>query len=99
MMTLIILGSLIGAVFGLRFKVYILIPAVGFALAIAAVEGVARGHGVGQVAITMAIAATSLQVGYIGGSVLGSVLGIAKSTRRATLSTPNSSPTSQPPRD
>jgi hypothetical protein len=74
MMVFIIFGTLIGAVLGLRFKVFILIPTVCFALAIAAADGYARGHTLRWIALTMITAATSLQVGYIGGSILRSVV-------------------------
>jgi hypothetical protein len=76
-MVFIIFGSLIGAVLGLRFKVFILIPTGCFALAIAAVDGLARGHALRWIAITMITAATSLQIGYLGGCVLRSLVAVA----------------------
>src|ERR1700730_12259213 len=72
MIILAAIGLLVGAALGLRFSVFILIPAICLALIIAAIDGIARGHEVWWIASTMVIAATSIQVGYIGGIVVRS---------------------------
>jgi hypothetical protein len=70
---LILIGVFVGAMLGLRFKVFVLVPVICVALAIVAVGDVARGDDLWQLAISMIVIATSLQVGYFGGSVaLGS---------------------------
>ena len=40
MSTLILLATLLGAVLGMRFKVFILIPAIGFALIVILADGI-----------------------------------------------------------
>jgi hypothetical protein len=81
MIILAAIGLLVGAALGLRFSVFILIPAICFALIIAAVDGIARGHEVWWIASTMVIAATSIQVGYIGGIVVRSASEVMTATR------------------
>jgi hypothetical protein len=63
------IGALIGAVLGLRFKVFILIPAIILAaIGVAAVE-LARGDQAGSVPLTIILAATALQVSYLVGII------------------------------
>ena len=63
------IGALIGAVLGLRFKVFILIPAIIVAaIGVAAIE-LARGDHAGSVPLTIILTATALQVGYLVGFI------------------------------
>jgi hypothetical protein len=63
------IGALIGAVLGLRFNVFILIPTIILAaIGVAAVE-LARGDQAGSVALTIILAATALQVSYLVGII------------------------------
>jgi hypothetical protein len=64
---------LVGAVLGLRFKVLILVPAIGFSMVVATANGIVRGEGVWWLASVAVVAATATQLGYIAGSV-GQVL-------------------------
>jgi len=75
---------------GLRFKVLILVPVTGFAWAIVAVDGIARGDSVWQLAIAMVVVATSVQLGYLGGGVLRFVIGTARATSHGRDSMPTS---------
>ena len=68
MLILTMISFLIGLVLGLRFKVFILVPAIGLALAMVAVNG--AGDGTWQLVGTMVVVASSLQLGYVGGSIL-----------------------------
>jgi len=68
MLILTMISFLIGVVLGLRFKVFILVPAIGLALAMVAVNG--AGDGTWQLAGTMVLVATFLQLGYLGGVIL-----------------------------
>jgi len=68
MLILTMISFLIGLVLGLRFKVFILVPAVGLALAMVAVNG--AGDGTWQLVGTMVVVASSLQLGYVGWSIL-----------------------------
>jgi hypothetical protein len=71
-MTLILIGGIIlGAVLGVRYKVFVLVPIMCVALAIVAFDAVAHGDGFGRIALMMFSVATSLQFGYILGSIVG----------------------------
>jgi hypothetical protein len=72
-MTLAIIGFLIGAALGTRFKVFIVIPAIGLALLGTAGIGIAHGDPIGSVALTMLLIAATLQLGYLAGVVLRAV--------------------------
>jgi hypothetical protein len=68
MLILAIIALLIGFVLGLRFRVYVLIPAIGSAWAVVAVAG--NVDGVGQLVGAMVFVATFFQLGYLGGVIL-----------------------------
>jgi hypothetical protein len=68
-MTLMIIGFLIGAALAMRFNVFILFPAIGLALLGTAAVGLAGGDRIGSVVLTMVLIGTTLQVGYVAGSV------------------------------
>jgi len=68
MLTLTIVTILVGAVLGLRYKVFTLLPAVMFVLVFVIGAGVARGAGIWRIALDMMVATTALQLGYAGGS-------------------------------
>jgi len=76
-MIIILMGILAGALLGLRFQVFVLIPVSCGALAIVVVDGIARGDGFLQLALAIAMTAIALQVGY----VLGSVVGLLEAAR------------------
>jgi hypothetical protein len=83
-MILILMGVLVGAVLGLRFKVFGLVPVLFGGLAIVVVDGIASGDGVLQLALAIAMTAVALQMGY----VLGIVMAAARAPGR--VSTPTS---------
>jgi hypothetical protein len=68
MLILTIIIFLVGLVLGLRFKVLILVPTIGLTLAMVAVNG--NVDGVWWLVGKMVVAATLLQLGYVGGSIL-----------------------------
>ena len=68
MLTLAIVAILGGAVLGLRYRVFILLPAVMLVLVVVIGVGVARGAGSGRIALDILVALTALQLGYAGGS-------------------------------
>jgi hypothetical protein len=78
MLILAIISFLIGVALGLRFKVLILVPAIGLALAMVAVHGIVVEDGVWRLVGTMVVVATFIQLGYLGGSVLHSVIGASR---------------------
>lgn len=66
MIILTLLSLLTGMVLGLRFKVLILVPAIGCALFIALIVGVARAEVLWPAAMAAAGVA-SVQIGYLAG--------------------------------
>ena len=81
MSLLIVLVFLIGAVLGMRFKVFILVPAIGSTLAAIVAGGVAYGTNVPVILATAVLAATSLQIGYLGGLATRHSMAVARSGR------------------
>jgi hypothetical protein len=71
MLNLSTISTLLGAAFGLRFGVLILVPVMALELGIVAVNGIAIGEGAWQLLIAMSLVATSVQLGYLGGSIIG----------------------------
>jgi hypothetical protein len=71
MLSLSTVSTLLGAAFGLRFKVLVLVPLTALELCIVAVNGIATGESLGRLAILVSLAATSVQLGYLGGSFIG----------------------------
>ena len=69
MSMLILLAFLLGAVLGMRFKVFILIPAIGFALIGILAGGIAGGNSVSGTLIAAVLALSCLQIGYLLGNI------------------------------
>lgn len=57
--------ALAGAFLGLRFKALVLLPAIGVALLVTVVTGLARADGAWTILATGAAAATVMQIGYL----------------------------------
>jgi hypothetical protein len=72
-LSLLIIGVLVGAVLGLRFKLVVLVPAIGFACAIIAAYGLGHDNSAWWLALAMIVITASIQVGYLGGFILRSV--------------------------
>jgi len=71
MLNLSTVSALLGAAFGLRFGVFILVPVMALELGFVAVSGFAIGESAARLAIVMSLVATSVQLGYLGGSIVG----------------------------
>jgi len=71
MLNLSTVSTLLGAAFGLRFGVLILVPVMALELGIVAINGLAIGESFGRLALVMSLVATSSQLGYLGGSMVG----------------------------
>jgi hypothetical protein len=67
MMMLILSMLLIGVALGRRFKVFVLVPAVGFAFIISLTGGIAHGDGAPSILIAAVLASSSLQIAYFCG--------------------------------
>lgn len=63
LMTLMI-ASVVGYAFGMRFKVYVLIPAILVSLVVVAILGLVLESTISAIIIDAALATTGLQVGY-----------------------------------
>ena len=74
MFALAIVGSLVGAVLGLRFRIIILWPVIAIGLIAITGLDVARGTPLAALALEAAIATTAIQVGYLCGAALRLVL-------------------------
>jgi hypothetical protein len=67
---LAIIGLVVGITFGLRFKVLILVPAIGIAEIFALIVGIARGESFGSIVLVMVVVGTAIQLGYLVGIFL-----------------------------
>jgi hypothetical protein len=65
------------ALLALRWGVLVLAPAIGFALVIVVLVGVARGEDAGSLAIDMMVTITCMEAGYIGRLVAYAVIDAA----------------------
>jgi hypothetical protein len=65
MSTLVLLSTLLGALLGMRFKVFVLIPAIAFALIVILAYGTAFRIGLSGIFLAIAVASSCLQIGYI----------------------------------
>jgi hypothetical protein len=66
MMIFLIIGSIVGILLGLRFKVFVLVPAI----LIAAGAIVVVGHGLKLIVLTVLATSALLQIGYVVGCVV-----------------------------
>jgi hypothetical protein len=89
-MMLVLIGILLGAVLGLRFKVLVLVPVICAALPVVVVAGIARGDGLWQLVLAMIVIATFLQLGYVLGIVVRFVMVAARAPNRGRVSIPTS---------
>jgi hypothetical protein len=81
MIMLALIGAVVGAVLGLRFKVLILVPAIWLGLLLIIAAGIARGGAAGSIALTCAALATALQFGYLAGTFTRFTIAGSRATR------------------
>jgi hypothetical protein len=79
---LMLLALLVGAVLGMRFKVFVLIPAIGLTVPIILAVGMIRGESVASFAVTAILAGACLQIGYLAGAVTRYTIAAAGAGRR-----------------
>ena len=77
-MTFLIIGTIVGVSLGLRFKVFVLVPAT----LVVACAIIATGHGLQAIALTVLATAVLLQVGYIVGCVVRAHAGVYLQARK-----------------
>jgi hypothetical protein len=68
MVALIMLG--IGSALGLRFRIFVLLPAISLGLFVCTAFGLTQGTAIWSIMLTNVIGATCLQLGYLGGALL-----------------------------
>ena len=85
MMLLAMISTLVGAVFGLRCKVFILFPTIGCALPVILGIGLARGDEAWSILLAMVLAAIALQLGYLFGAVTRFFMVWMRFSRRGTV--------------
>jgi hypothetical protein len=73
-----LLSFLIGALLALRWSVLVLLQAIGAALVLVALLGVARGEGAGALAIDLLVTVTCMEAGYIARLVACALLDAAR---------------------
>jgi hypothetical protein len=76
------IALLIGAALSVRFNALVLVETVGGAILGAVVVGIGRNDGIGSIAMTIAVIATALQVGFLIGIVLRAVTAAATHRRK-----------------
>jgi hypothetical protein len=67
MLTVVGIFLLMGAALGLRFNVFVLCFAIGFAFLGTAVLGIGHGNPIGFVVLVMVLIGCALQIGYLAG--------------------------------
>jgi hypothetical protein len=72
MVALSMLG--IGSALGLRFRVFVLLPAILLGLFVCTAYGLAQGTTIWSIALTNVVGATCLQFGYLAGALAKSVI-------------------------
>jgi hypothetical protein len=87
MPALTIVCILIGAVLGLRFTVWILVPGIAFGLFAAAATGIAHQHGLGTVGLAMLLIVVGLQFGYLAGTATRFIIAAVRTPRARTVGT------------
>jgi hypothetical protein len=74
MLNLSTISILIGAAFGMRFGVFVLVPVIALELALVALTGFAAGESAIRLALVMSLVATSVQMGFLGGTLVDATL-------------------------
>jgi hypothetical protein len=72
---LAIISMLAGIALGLRYKVFVLVPAVTLAMIFAAMGGIAHGDRLWSILLAMAILGTAVQFGYLAGITIRAAVG------------------------
>lgn len=60
----------LGTAFGVRFRIFVLVPVISLNLFIFTAIGVAQGASIWSITLTTMVGATCLQLGYLGGALL-----------------------------
>lgn len=69
MIVLLAVGIFVGIILGLRFKILVLVPTLLVAVGVVAMVGIAEGHHLNAILLTVFGLIVSLQIGYVVGCV------------------------------
>ena len=69
MIVLVAVGTFVGLILGLRFKAFVLVPTLLVAVGIVAMIGIAEGHHLRAILLTVFSLVVLLQIGYVAGCV------------------------------
>jgi hypothetical protein len=72
---LVIISALAGIALGLRYKVFVLVPAVSLTMMLAVMSGIAYGDRLWSILFAMAILGTAVQFGYLAGIMIRPAIG------------------------
>lgn len=80
----------IGVAFGLRFKIFVLVPIILIDLIAFTAIGITEGSSIWSITLTNVIGGTCLQLGYIGGALLKVFISTGRlgETRRSQTARP-----------
>jgi hypothetical protein len=84
-MMMLIISLLVGMALGQRFKVLILVPAIAAAIIVSIAAGIARDDDIWSIVLLAVVAATGLQIGYLGGIAIRIGLAAARANRLRLL--------------
>jgi hypothetical protein len=90
MMVLIIAGALLGAVLGLRFTLFALVPVMFGALVLVVANAIVSGVGFVQLTFTMIMIALAIQFGYVVGNVMRMIVAPVGGRNHRKASMPHS---------
>jgi hypothetical protein len=69
----------IGMAFGVRFRIFVLVPVILLDAFVFTAVGIAQGASIWSITLTSIIGATCLQLGYLGGALLKFVISTGRS--------------------
>jgi hypothetical protein len=96
MSMLMLLVFLIGAVLGMRFRVLVLVPAIGFASIVVLAACFVGGESLSVTMATTILTASGLQIGYLGGVATRYTTALARTSRLRQGALENASRPSAP---
>jgi hypothetical protein len=70
MVTFLTVGALAGMLLGLRFNVFVLVPAIVLAITMITLSDIARRQSISTIIITTLATVVLLEIGYLGGRLL-----------------------------
>ena len=98
MVLLAAIGLLVGAVLGLRYRVWALLPAICIVAGAVVLTGASHSSSLMSEAFSVVVAATSLQFGYVGGVSVRWLLAAGRAPETDSLASSSSVASNSPNR-